>query len=182
MQEKEIWKDVPGYEGYYQVSNFGRLKSFHGKKERITIGKQNSGNKNDYRCFQLSKNGKVKVIKAHRLIAETFIHNPEKKPEVNHISGLKYQNNVENLEWCTRKENSVHASKNGLSSTYWLGKGGKGYFGNKKINQYDLNGNFIMSHESASLAGKYLGVHPSNISRAAKGVREACSGFKWEYA
>ena len=118
---KEIWKDIPGYENIYQISNLGRIKSL----DRIIICKNKKNIKrgkilkveivnNGYERIQLHKNNKCKRYKMHRLVAQAFISNPEKKPYVNHKNGIKNDNRVINLEWCTQSENILHAYKTGL--------------------------------------------------------------------
>lgn len=108
----EIWRDVIGYEGFYQVSNYGRIKSFKGKTERLlTVDTKNHA----YAKVLLSKNGCGKTLLVHRIVAKTFIPNPENKPEVNHKNGNKYDNRVENLEWMTCSENTKHAFDTGLA-------------------------------------------------------------------
>ena len=106
----EIWKDVIGYEGYYQVSNLGRVKRVNGKKEHIL-----NGGLGTYIGVSLCIDGKVKQYGVHRLVAQAFIPNPENKPQVNHINGDKYDNRVENLEWTSASENSLHAWKTKLT-------------------------------------------------------------------
>lgn len=120
MEQNEIWKDVKGYEGLYQVSNFGRIRSFlktgHFKDKFLdtpeirTPGIAHTG----YMCIVLVKDGKRHTYDLHRLIAETFIPNPENKRTVNHIDGNKLNNKVDNLEWTTDSENQLHAHRNGL--------------------------------------------------------------------
>lgn len=117
---KEIWKDIKDYEGVYQVSNLGRVKSlsrFHNNnsggylsKERIL--KQNI--KRGYLTVGLCKEGKTKTYSVHRLVAIAFIVNPHNKKTVNHIDGNKTNNLVSNLEWCTYSENQQHAFNIGL--------------------------------------------------------------------
>lgn len=107
----EIWKDVKGYEGLYQVSNIGKVKSLHYNKEKILADRFD---KKGYLSVRLFKNGKSKIFKTHRLVAQAFIPNPINKEQVNHINGVKSDNRVENLEWCTNYENCVHAHLNGL--------------------------------------------------------------------
>lgn len=102
---KEIWKDIPEYEGIYKISNLGRVKSKN--KIRKPYLRKTTG----YCYVTLSKNNKVKCYSIHRLVANSFIDNIEKKPYVNHIDGNKQNNNVKNLEWVTQKENVIHAIK-----------------------------------------------------------------------
>lgn len=124
---KEIWKDIEGYEGMYQVSNKGRVKSIkrtvkvegHPQYDHTTIpGKILSPqtNTNGYYHVCLFKNNKRKYKRISRLVAEHFIPNPENKPEVNHINGIKTDNYADNLEWVTCRENINHAHKNGLTN------------------------------------------------------------------
>lgn len=95
----EIWKDIPGYEGLYQVSNLGNVR-------RTKLLKKYYDKTKGYDVISLSKNGKSKIAKVHQLVAKTFIPNPNNKPEINHINTIRTDNRVENLEWCTRSENS----------------------------------------------------------------------------
>lgn len=106
----EIWRDIAGYDGDYQVSTFARIKSFKNGKVRI-LKPTISG---DYIRIELCKDGVQKQFSVHRLVAEAFIPNPEGKPEVNHKDGKKFNCVVENLEWSTRSENIKHAFDTGL--------------------------------------------------------------------
>lgn len=107
----EIWKDVPDYEGIYQVSSLGQVKSIISKKEKILKGRDDT---NGYLKVALYKSKICIQKKIHRLAAMAFIPNPENKPCVNHINGIKSDNRVENLEWCTYSENSKHSFDNNL--------------------------------------------------------------------
>lgn len=119
---KELWKDIKGYEGCYQVSNLGRIKSL----DRMTNNQygeyfmkgrilKNSIIKDKGYCRVSLNNGNGKISKrVHRLVAEAFIPNPENKLEVNHKDGNKLNNCVSNLEWCTNKENIEHSIRTGL--------------------------------------------------------------------
>lgn len=122
---EEIWKDIKGYEGIYQVSNLGRVKAleetwYSGRNGYIKktkpehIMKYRLAKNTGYCLLKLTKEGKEKHVLVHRLVAETFILNPNKLPEVNHIDGNKENNCVENLEWVTAKENISHATRNKL--------------------------------------------------------------------
>lgn len=117
----EIWEDIIGYEGRYQISNFGNLKSC--SREMVTptgqkfMSKEScpklQNDKDGYRQYNLGKSGKQKTYRIHRLVALHFISNPENKEQVNHKNGIKYDNRVENLEWATASENERHSHKNG---------------------------------------------------------------------
>lgn len=122
---REIWKDIRDYEGYYQVSNLGRIKSLPrlvncsndpvSKRSRSVKERILKESKIDwYKDVSLSKNYKSKSFKIHRLVALAFLDNPEKYKEVNHKNGIRSDNRVINLEWCSRSQNALHAHRNGL--------------------------------------------------------------------
>jgi len=115
----EIWKDVPGYEGKYQVSNLGNIKSLakslkngKTKEEKILSIKGTCGN--GYYKITLSKNGKLKTWLVHKLVAQSFLYKPDYKVEINHKDGNKLNNKIDNLEYCTSSENKLHAFRTGL--------------------------------------------------------------------
>jgi hypothetical protein len=120
----ENWKDVEGYEGFYKVSNLGRVRSLdrvsptklgaikHTKGKIMNLTLKNNG----YLSVMFSVLNKRKRFHVHRLVSIAFLDNEECKPTVNHINGIKTDNRLENLEWCTYSENSIHARDTGLSS------------------------------------------------------------------
>ncbi len=110
----EVWKDIKGYEGFYQVSTKGRIKSFQLDKVRIM---KLCFDRGGYVHIVLSKNGKRKTHRIHILVAKAFIPNPLNLPEVNHKNGNKWDCSVENLEWSTRKQNQEHAVRLGLQKS-----------------------------------------------------------------
>lgn len=114
----EIWKSVKGFEGLYEVSNFGEVKSLPRNgtilKPRLLIGFIDSGG---YQQVLLSSKRVHKKI--HRLVAEAFIPNPDNKPCVNHIDRIKTNNHIDNLEWCTYKENTIHSFNTGRRSNQY---------------------------------------------------------------
>lgn len=163
MNKNEIWKDIPNYEGYYQASNLGNIRNY--KTMRILkpyIIKK-------YYAVKLSKFGKTKNYYIHRLILETFIGNSNIKDEVNHINGKHFDNRLINLEWCTGAENLKHAIKNNL-------RGSK----RKKVNQYDMQGNFIKTWNSQSEPAFVLGIHVSGINACCKGNRNSAGNYIWK--
>lgn len=111
-QNQEVWKDVEGYEGYYLVSNYGRIKSFYRNKKGRVIKPSVMNGGTGYEQVGLYKNGIQKKVLLHRLIAEAFIANPDNFPFVNHIDENKINNSAENLEWCTSLYNNNHGTRN----------------------------------------------------------------------
>jgi hypothetical protein len=167
----EIFKDIPGYEGLYQVSNMGRIKSlnvfhYNDDKEKILILKIK---KDKY--FEIKIKGKYYLI--HRLVMLTFIGECPKDKQVNHIDGNKQNNRLENLEYITSKENTQHAWKNGLCK----GNGLK-----KKVNQYDKNNNLIKQFESVGQAERETKILHSNIFSCCYNRLKTSGGYIWKFA
>lgn len=171
--KKEIWKDILGYEGLYQVSNFGRVKSLKFGKERIL---KPGINKYGYLHVVLSKNNKQKNFYVHRLVAEAFISNPHNYPCVNHKDENPLNNNVENLEWCTASYNSNYGTRNErMSKSKINGKR------SKIVIQYNLDGTFVREWPSA-MECERNGFEHSLIIYCCQGKRKTHKGFKWSYS
>ena len=160
----EIWHDIDGYKGLYQVSNKGRVKSLKYGKERILKPDWNAGG---YLKVHLFKNAAAQDRLVHRLVAEAFIPNPENKPQVNHKDENKFNNCVNNLEWSTAKENNNFGTRTERTS--------------RKILQYSKSGEFIREWQSAAEVERVLGIDNSNITKCCKGKRKYAGSFIWRY-
>lgn len=164
---EEIWKDIKDFEGHYQVSNLGRIKSIKFGKEIIL--KQHN-NKGGYYYVCLLKNGKHKNYYVHRLVAQAFLPNPYKLPQVNHKDENKTNNNVDNLEWCTNEYNHNYGTINERISQSQ----------SKPVLQYDLNGNLIKEWKSINECGRN-GFNQGDICKCCNGKRKTAKGFIWKY-
>lgn len=161
---KEVWKKIKGYEGMYEVSNLGRVKSFQRKKRE---GRQLSPHDNGgYLFVTLSQNGFSKVCSVHRLVAIAFIPNPKNKPQINHKNFQTGDNYTDNLEWCTASENIQHSLK--------YGKKGK------RVRQI-LNGQIIRVFKSITLAAVFVNKTKQAISLVCRGGMKTCAGYEWEF-
>lgn len=199
--EGEIWKDIKNYEGLYQVSNYGRVKSLERYTEyqnclsndRIGIKSKVNGKimvgtiRFGYHYVGLTKNGKTKHFRVHRLVAEAFIENPNNLPIINHKDENKQNNRVDNLEWCDCKYNLNYGNSRKKLSTSMVKNIGV------KVIQKDKNGNLIAIYDSIQEASRTTGVPNQNINKVVhqkynKGrngkyyKRTTAGGYIWELA
>lgn len=187
----EEWKDVVGFEGYYLVSNTGKV--FSTRSEKLLKQKKCNG----YRRVNLSVNGKVESWTVHRLVAVAFIPNPENKPTVNHINEIKDDNRVENLEWATVLEQNVHGTRLQRAREHTDYKARKIDYAvvaskhdykrlaqicSKAVHQFDKNGVFIKTYQSLKDASKETGARIAHISSCIHGKRKTAGGWVWKSA
>lgn len=198
ITEKEIWKPIKGYEGRYEVSNFGSVKSLDrivdrldnkgrpsyvtvkGRMLKPTLSVRNTGG---YETVKLMIDNKGKTKKVHRLVAEAFIPNPNKYPEVNHKNEVKTNNHMSNLEWCTKEYNNsygtrykrIHSHPNSIIAMKEFGKPMR-----KKVKATCLKTGVTKIYKSM-LSAENDGFDSGHISKVCKGKRKQHKGFKWEY-
>lgn len=168
--ENEIWKEIPNYEGAYMISNYGRVWSNH-KQGYLT----QSSNGRGYLKVQLWKNNKSKAEYIHRLVALAFIPNPEGKPQVNHKDEDKQNNYVDNLEWCDNDYNNAYGTKRERQGETLLNNGKTSY----RVNQYDLDGNYIASYRSMREAERINGLGNGAISTCLRKGYKQWGGYIW---
>ena len=189
---QEIWKDINEFEGIYSISNFGKVKSHR----RSFVQKHRSGKiynniipdcilkpilgKRGYHTVSLQLNKKIKRTTIHRLIAIHFIPNPENKPHINHKNGVKTDNRIENLEWCTNQENIQH-SYDFLNRRKRKFKKGKEHHMARKVKQLSINGDYLRSFDTMTDAEKYTGIPKTQITAVCRKKRTTTGGYRWEY-
>lgn len=166
---EEIWKDIDGYIGLYQVSNLGNVKSLNfgrTKKEKLlSIGKTGKG----YCAVSLCKNGNQKTALVHRLVANAFIPNPQNLPQINHKNEIKSDNSADNLEWCDCKYNNNYGERNK--------KAGKNI--GKPVVCIETN----IKYQSADAAHRENpNICSASIRRCCKGKRKTAGRYHWKYA
>ena len=190
----EAWRDIYGYEGLYQVSNLGRVRSIdrsvthgnhvkHLKGRILTMRLAGHG----YYVVQLSKDGIVKAFNVHRLVAEAFLFKPDKYAQVNHKDECKTNNTVwvnpdgnidesrSNLEWCTSNYNLNYGTHNRRLSEHKKGKN------TKPILQLTTDDVVVKEWASITEAAKSNNLYSQNISAVLHGRQSTCGGFKWQY-
>ena len=176
---KEIWKDIKGYEGIYQVSNLGRIKSLKRKVSHKRLGAFNvperilvSVDKGlGYMIVGLFKDNKQKMMRVHRLVAQAFIPNPKNYNLINHKDENPSNNHVDNLEWCDYKYNNNYGNHNKrLSESQSI-----------PVAQYTVKGEFVAKYSGASEAAKKLGIEKVCIRNCCRGEQLTSGGFIWKY-
>ena len=195
----EIWKDIPGYEGYYQVSNFGRVKSiprkvycnggFHISKEKIMKQDQN---KSGYWRAHLLKDKVAKTLLVHRLVAKAFLPNPDSLPDINHKDENPSNNYVDNLEWCTEKYNmnygtAIERRKVSFVRNESFKKANatkvrnKSRGAEKSVEGTSKDGITTITFRSMSEAERMTGISKGRISDCCHGRRLSAGGYYWKY-
>ena len=184
----EEWKVIPGYEGLYEVSNCGRVRSLprivkaRGTSQRRAFSRilKPYNNKLNYQYVALSKDGKPKTYSVHRLVATQFVPNPNNLPIINHKDENPRNNRADNLEWCTQMYN-VHYGTG-------MERGNAKYnHGRIAVDKLDLDGNYICSYQSATDAAEAVGVRKQTILACLKGKNSngrkclTAGGYKWRY-
>lgn len=175
----EEWRNIRESKEY-EISSFGNIR----KNKRILKVSE----KTTYKIIRLKLDDNYKTYYIHRLVAETFIPNVDKKEFVNHIDGNKHNSNVNNLEWCTRTENERHAWKNGMkekirkTSIKNVESARKYIHTNKPVNQFDMNMTFIRRWDSESQAMREIGIDSSAISKCCRKRFKKAGGYIWQFA
>lgn len=166
----EIWKPIKSYQGRYEVSSLGNVRSLNFNKTGVSKILKPISNTRGYTSVCLCLNNEKSIFRINRLVAEAFIPNPENKPQVNHKDENKTNNKVENLEWSTPKENANHGTRSLRIAKKQ----------SKKVIQMDMHGNYLKTHVSATSL-KSFGYSQGTISMVCRGEREFAYGYKWKY-
>jgi len=181
----EIWKGIKGWEGVYQVSSHGRLRSF--KKEPGGRILSNKNAKGGYFSIVLQNKGARRFVRMHVLVAEAFIPRPPDKQEVNHKDGNKQNNKVDNLEWATRRENVRHAVKMNPGMVAGMNRFNE-YVNPRPVLQIDQHGRVIGKFNNCKEAGRATGVCSRNIHQVAScteykpgKTRSQAGGYRWRF-
>lgn len=182
LKEVEEWKDIVGFEGRYQVSTFGRVKSLSRTYSDKRGGSRFVGecikslqDKSGYKRLKLKKDGKQKTYAVHRLVAEAFIPNPENKPYVNHIDFNRSNNNVKNLEWCTPKENAHHTTIHGRNQM--TGAFGSLHPNSVSVDVFEVYVKKIGTYGSIIEASEAIGISMSTIDIQLKSRQTKINGY-----
>lgn len=185
---EEIWKNIQGYEGKYQVSNFGRIKSLGNNKTRKEKILKTIEDSKGYLTINLCKEGKHKTYKIHRLVVEAFIPNPNNYPIINHKDENPLNNCVDNLEWCTYHYNNTYGTviKRRVENTDWKARTENTDYReiarklSKSVIQYTKDGEFVREWSSTNECGRN-GFNQGHVSSCCIGKRKSHKGFIWKY-
>lgn len=163
------YTNIPGFPDYYICKDTAQVLSTRkGQPFMLTNSINHTNSNSTYYMVRITDiNGKTHKKYIHRLMAEVFLDNTNMYPEVNHKDGNKHNNNLDNLEWVTKSENSKHAYKLGLCKTV-------------AVEQYDLEGNLLATYSSIADAERKTGICNPNITKVLKGIRQTAGGFKWK--
>lgn len=170
----EIWKDVPGYERLYQVSSLGNVRSLPRNTTNGRNLKPSDGGAGYY-TVSLCKGGKVKKVTVHSIVAKAFISNPNNYDFVDHIDEDRKNNRIENLQWCTCKQNNEFRDSVYRKALTRRGKS------NRVVSQYSLDGTKLNEFKTLREAAKAVGGQAQNIWKVVKGKRFNAYGFNWRY-
>ena len=166
----EHWKSITGYDGLYEVSDLGRVKSLKYGKERILKPRETHGG---YLKVALCKDGKVEQSKIHRLVAKAFIPNPNNLETVNHKDEVKTNNTVSNLEWMSQKDNINYGTRNKRASEAL----------SKQVQMFDKStGELLATFPSLMEAERVTGIYHGNISQCCNGKYKSAGGYIWKYS
>lgn len=183
---EELWKDIAGYEGLYQVSNQGRVRSLDRYVECVDTYRHYKGRimkldkrKNGYLQVNLKRQKLNKQFLIHRLVAQAFIPNPDSLPCVNHKDENKENNNVDNLEWCTEAYNNEYGEGHKKRSENAIKYAIKNQ--SKAVLQFSLNGEYIAEYYSATEAGRKNNCRQGGISECCNGKQKTAYGYIWKY-
>jgi hypothetical protein len=182
--QEEIWKDVVGYEGLYQVSNIGNVRSLPRNGTSLCAKILRQSLSKGYPKVNLSKNNLTKEGKVHRLMGFAFMMDTYfEGAHINHINGIKTDNRIDNFKWVTPSENSQHAWDNGLCkpSKYWFGRKGIEASNSKPVIQFDFQGNKIAEYSSATEASQLTNVSRQHISHCCVGTRKSAGKYIWKH-
>lgn len=184
---REIWKDIPGYEGLYRVSNLGNVKSLNWRNTGEAKNLYLKPHRRGYLQVELAKNGIKKCFVVHRLVATAFLPNDDLLPQVNHKDENKKNNRADNLEWCTQSYNAIyslnkHPERKPPRGGRRKGCRFKGTNSEKRVLQLNVDGTLIREWACSRDIFLQTGMSDWSISECCRGNRKTAYGYKWRYA